>query len=120
MNRQYRKSGANQEAGRTPRLLALALVLVTLTGCATKRDLRDLRSEVVALQIRQDSLFQILQVQNDLLMDSVSGNREFILSSRGEIARTMWQLMMSCRRFMRIERRAQTYGRQCASPMILA
>ena len=89
MNRQYRKSGANQEAGRTPRLLALALVLVTLTGCATKRDLRDLRSEVVALQLRQDSLFQILQVQNDLLMDSVSGNREFILSSRGEIARQL-------------------------------
>lgn len=89
MNRQYRMSGANLEAGRTPRLLALALVFLTLTGCATKRDLRDLRAEMVTLQLRQDSLFQILQAQNDLLMDSISGNREIILTARGETARQL-------------------------------
>jgi TolA-binding protein len=89
MNRQYRSSGANLEAGRTPRLLALALVPLLLVGCATKRDLRDLRSEVVALQLRQDSLFAVLEAQNDLLMDSVSGNREFILAARGELARQL-------------------------------
>ncbi len=89
MNQHHRTSGANREAGRTPRLLALALLPVLLAGCATKRDLRDLRSEMVALQLRQDSLFQLLQAQNDLLMDSVSGNREIILSTRGDLARQL-------------------------------
>lgn len=82
-------SGAILEAGRTPRLLALALLLPMLAGCATKRDLRDLRAEVVALQLRQDSLFNILQTQNRLLLDSVSGNREILLSARGDLARQM-------------------------------
>ena len=90
MNRHYRMSGANREAGRTPRLLALALLLpVLLAGCATKRDLRELRAEVVALQLRQDSLFQVLERQNTLLMDSVSGNRELILNARGDLARQL-------------------------------
>lgn len=90
MNRHYRMSGANREAGRTPRLLALALLFpLLLAGCATKRDLRDLRAEVVALQLRQDSLFQVLERQNALLLDSVSGNREIILNTRGDLARQL-------------------------------
>ena len=89
MKLQYRLSSANLEAGRTPRLLALLLVLFVAAGCATKRDLRDLRAEVVALQLRQDSLFAVLEYQNRLLMDSVSGNREHILETRGAIARQL-------------------------------
>ena len=89
MNSSYRTSGANREAGRTPRLLALCMVALALSGCATKRDLRELRAEVVALQLRQDSLFAVLQQQNDLLMDSLSGNREIILSARGDLARQL-------------------------------
>ena len=89
MKRQYRMSGANLEAGRTPRLLALALIPLLFAGCATKRDLRDLRAEVVALQLRQDSLFQVLERQNVLLMDSVSGNRELLLNTRGDLARQL-------------------------------
>ena len=71
------------------RLLALALLPLLLSGCATKRDLRELRAEVVALQLRQDSLFRIVQDQNDLLMDSISGNREIILTTRGDLARQL-------------------------------
>ena len=89
MKLQYRLSGANLEAGRTPRLLALFLLLFVVAGCATKRDLRDLRAEVVALQLRQDSLYAILEYQNRLLMDSVSGNREHILETRGALARQL-------------------------------
>ncbi len=85
----YRTSGANLEAGRTPRLLALCLVVLTLGGCATKRDLRELRAEMVALQLRQDSLFEVVQRQNDLLMDSISGNREIVLNARGDLARQL-------------------------------
>lgn len=86
----HRTPGAIREAGRTPRLLiALFLTAIPLGGCATKRDLRDLRGEVVRLQERQDSLFQIVLDQNRILMDSVSGNREILLSARGDLARQM-------------------------------
>ena len=89
MNRHYRMSGANREAWRTPRLLALVLFSLLFAGCATKRDLRDLRAEMVALQLRQDSLFQVVQRQNLLLMDSVLENREIILNARGDLARQL-------------------------------
>lgn len=89
MNRHYRMSGANREAGRTPRLLALALIVPLFAGCATKRDLRDLRAEMVALQLRQDSLFQVVQRQNAQLMDSISGNRVIVLDARGDLARQL-------------------------------
>lgn len=82
-------SGAILEAGRTPRLLALVLLLATSAGCATKRDLRDLRSEVVALQLRQDSLFGVIRAQQAQLMDTVMGNRQIIYSARGDLARQM-------------------------------
>lgn len=89
MNRLHRTSGATGVAGRTPRLLAVALLLATTVGCATKRDLRELRMEMVTLQQRQDSLFDVIQSQQRLLMDSVTGNRELILSARGDLARQM-------------------------------
>lgn len=90
MNRHYRMSGANREAWRTPRLLALVLLIpLLLAGCATKRDLRDVRAEIVALQLRQDSLFKVLERQNTQLLDSVSENREIILNARGDLARQL-------------------------------
>ena len=89
MNRLHRMSGAILEAGRTPRLLALALLLATTAGCATKRDLRDLRTEIVTLQLRQDSLFAAIEAHQFLLMDSLRGNRQLILSARGDLARQM-------------------------------
>lgn len=45
------------------RLLSLALVAATLTGCATKRDLRDLRMEIDSLRISQEQLIRQLQRQ---------------------------------------------------------
>ena len=89
MNRHYRMSGANREAWRTPRLLALVLFTALLAGCATKRDLRDLRAEIVSLQLRQDSLFNEIERQNAMLMDSVAGNRDVILNARGDLARQL-------------------------------
>jgi tol-pal system protein YbgF len=52
------------------RLLALALLPV-LGGCATKRDLRDLRTEVESARAAQDAMLREIQRQNALILDTV-------------------------------------------------
>lgn len=55
------------------RRLLSVLVLVPLLGaCATKRDLRDLRTEMEAMRASQDALLREIARQNEMLMDSVS------------------------------------------------
>jgi tol-pal system protein YbgF len=54
------------------RLLALAVVLATTAGCATKRDLRDLRDEMSSMRAAQESLLQQIQRQNSAILDSLS------------------------------------------------
>jgi TolA-binding protein len=62
---------------------ALALALATpLAACATKQDMKLLRSEVVVLQARQDSLFRQLGVQ---VMDSLHAGQELMLRVRGDL-----------------------------------
>lgn len=60
----------------TQRLLALALLPALLAGCATKRDLRDLRTEIQQMQAAQEALIRELQRSNErhfaLVMDSLS------------------------------------------------
>lgn len=53
------------------RLLALAVVLVTTAGCATKGDLRDLRDEMAASRATQEELLRELQSQSDAILDSL-------------------------------------------------
>jgi TolA-binding protein len=54
------------------RIVCLALVLPLLAACATKRDLRDLRSEMQAMRSSQESLLREIARQNDLLLDSLT------------------------------------------------
>jgi tol-pal system protein YbgF len=58
------------------RLLLPLLAVAALGGCATKRDLRDLRTEMQAMQASQQQLLaelrQEIRRQNALLMDSLS------------------------------------------------
>ena len=54
------------------RLLALAALLLLLAGCATKRDLRDLRAELQSMQSRQEALLRELQRQNETILDSLN------------------------------------------------
>jgi TolA-binding protein len=54
------------------RLLTLAVVLAATTGCATKRDMRDLREEMSAMRLAQEALLRDLQRQNSAIMDSLS------------------------------------------------
>jgi tol-pal system protein YbgF len=54
------------------RLLALVVVLATTAGCATKRDLRDLRDEMNSMRVAQEALLHDLQRQNATILDSMS------------------------------------------------
>lgn len=73
-------------------LVAAALTALPLAGCATKRDLRDLRTEVVALQARQDSIYLLLAEQNQVVLDSVRAGNEIILRVRGELGHQLLQM----------------------------
>jgi len=54
------------------RILALIVVLATTAGCATKRDLRDLRDEMSSMRVAQEALLLDLQRQNATILDSMS------------------------------------------------
>jgi tol-pal system protein YbgF len=54
------------------RLLVLALALPLLGGCATKRDLRDLRTEIQSMQAQQEALLREIQRQNGAILDSLN------------------------------------------------
>lgn len=70
------------------RLLALASLL-PLVACATKRDVRDLQSEVRALALRQDSAVLALQSTNRNLRDSLSVVSDALFEMRGDLNNQM-------------------------------
>lgn len=58
--------------GRAARGLAAGLcAAVVVSGCATKKDLKQVRDELVVMQARQDSLFREMQRQNRMLLDTI-------------------------------------------------
>jgi len=58
--------------GRAARGLAAGLcAAVLVSGCATKKDLKQVRDELVVMQVRQDSLFREMQRQNRMLLDTI-------------------------------------------------
>ena len=71
------------------RLLALAVLLVATSGCATKRDLRELRDEMNATRVEQEQLLRELQRQNAALMDSVSAQN---IRLRGDLGNQLLQM----------------------------
>jgi len=65
---------------------SLALVLgAAAPGCATKRDVRDLQTQLLAAQARQDSLFRILSRQNREVLDSVRVATDLLVRVRGDL-----------------------------------
>lgn len=68
-------------------LLPLAAVLALgTTGCATKGDIRDVREDLARVEARQDSIYQLLQMQNRQILDSLTVTTERLLDVRGELA----------------------------------
>ncbi len=72
------------------RLLARAVPVLALAalagGCATKRDVRDMRTDMARVEARQDSIFRLLQMQNREILDSLTLTTERLLNVRGELA----------------------------------
>lgn len=54
------------------RLLALLCALAVLGGCATKRDLKDLRAEMQATREQQEALLREIQRQTAAILDSLN------------------------------------------------
>jgi tol-pal system protein YbgF len=64
------------------------MLAVLVTGCATKRDVRDMREDLA----RQDASIQALHSQNRMLMDTLTLTTERLLDLRGELANQLNQL----------------------------
>ena len=80
--------------GRRVRLwLAAGLgAALVAPGCATKKDLRLLRDEMVSLQAHQDSLFRETQRQNRLLLDTLRASLSVQLDAAGQTSHRFQQL----------------------------
>ncbi len=71
---------------RLARVVVPFVVAVLASGCATKRDIRDMRTDLRRLEARQDSIFRLLQMQNREILDSLQVTTEQLLNVRGELA----------------------------------
>lgn len=74
---------------RTGRVAALAAALLLSAGCATKRDLRDLRDELRALSARQDTILSALARQNAVTQDTLRRQTDQLFEIRGDVSRQL-------------------------------
>ncbi len=68
------------------------LVGAAAPGCATKHDIRDLQTQLIAAQARQDSRFRILQRQNREVLDSVRSTTDLLVRVRGDLGHQLLDL----------------------------
>ena len=78
--------------GRGRDIGILVLLGLTLSGCATKRDVRDLQSTVSALAAQQEATLAELQSLNIAVQDTLRGQSDALFESRGEILRRLREL----------------------------
>lgn len=71
------------------RVLVTAAAVVTLGGCATKGDLRDLQMELRTLAARQDTLLVQIRMQALSTQDTLRTQSDQIFDFRGEITRQL-------------------------------
>ena len=71
---------------RTRRLAVLLLVAGAAAACATKKDVKLLRTEMQLMQARQDSMFQVLEGQNRATQDSIRATHDLIVRLRGDLS----------------------------------
>jgi TolA-binding protein len=80
---------------RVPIAGALLIAVAGSTGCATKKDLKLLRDEVVMLQQRQDSSARAMERQYRMLFDTLRTSFMAQLDMRGETSHRFQQLEQS-------------------------
>ncbi len=78
--------------GRGVRWLLLVLLGVTVVGCATKRDLRDLQGTISALAAQQEAALGELEGLNLAVQDTLRGQSDALFESRGEILRRLREI----------------------------
>lgn len=71
------------------RVLLMVGAAASSSGCATKGDLRNLRVEIQALAVRQDSLFTALRRQSASTQDTLRQASLQLFDFRGDIARQL-------------------------------
>ena len=87
------RAASARTANRRGRLLApIVCAAAVAAGCATKRDVRDMQMELGRMRAQQDSLYQEIRRQNDLLADSVRGGAELVRSTRAQLSSQIRQL----------------------------
>jgi tol-pal system protein YbgF len=93
-------TGGKKELRRhlTGWLLVGLAVAVTAPACATKRDIRDMRTETLALRAHQDSLFREVQRQNRLLLDTLRSSFTIQQDAAGQTSHRFQQLEEQLRR----------------------
>lgn len=74
------------------RAVLTAIAVASLGGCATKGDLRNLRVEIRALSVRQDSLLALLRRETLQTQDTVREQARSLFDFRGEITRQLREI----------------------------
>lgn len=74
------------------RAIVVALAALALPACATKKDLKNLRDEMVLMQQHQDSLFRETQRQNRLLLDTMRTSFDMQRDAAGQTSHRFQQL----------------------------
>lgn len=77
------------------RVLTLAAVIVTSSGCAMKGDIRLIQEEIRAIAARQDSLMAELRVEAQVTQDTLQIQSDQIFDFRGDINRQLQQINQS-------------------------
>jgi tol-pal system protein YbgF len=73
------------------KILPIALGVLTLSGCATKGDVRNLRNEMYWMRQHQDSVLVEIQRQNRLLLDSIRTTIQLTQDARGTTSNQLRQ-----------------------------
>ncbi len=77
------------------RVLTIAAAVLTMSGCATKRDVRDLNTAIHDLALRQDSVIRELRAQSRLTQDTLRGQSNQIVDFRGQISQQLQSISES-------------------------
>jgi tol-pal system protein YbgF len=78
---------------RLSRAAAVAVALLLSAGCATKRDLRDLRDELRVLSARQDTILAALARQNAVTQDTLRQQTNQLFEIRGDVSRQLQRIL---------------------------
>ncbi len=71
---------------RAARVVTVAVAALLVSGCATKRDVRDLNSAIQDLALREDSLLAQLRSESAVTRDTLRGQSSQIVDFRGAIS----------------------------------